>query len=491
MYRKPSRNKELARRIFIYLLMTVVTISLVGVLMLRVLGYQFNFETQTVEQTGLMQYNSYPRGARVIVDGRNYERTQTKGTVLPGQRQFAMELAGYESWQKTLDILPGTVTWLNYIRLVPVEKNITEIEPIAGLSGALTSPDRRFMAGISSVAETGPALVVIDFRDSQRPAVNEYLLDQSQLGGFSEDSLATSHKFSVTEWNRDSRTLIIKHNYTLPDGQARTDWLWVDRENPQSLVNLSSLLNLSLRDVQPLGSRDAYILQSNGDLRHVEIPSGTLSRPLISQVTWFDVYQNDTIAYIGWRENERTAGVWKQGWAEPTVLASSLESSGQDIRIQVSRYFNKDTVALSIGSTITVYRGALPATDESLALFLQTGKSLTLNRPLDNLQISGNGRLVVAEDANGFISYDLERQFTSQGVKKYSDEKLRWIDSYYVWQIDDGGKLLMQEFDGVNSHQLMPAAKGYDVLLTQDSRYIYSFSVDGETVTLQRLSMTI
>ena len=69
--------------------------------------------------------------------------------------------------------------------------------------------------------------------------------------------------------------------------------------------------------------------------------------------------------------------------------------------------------------------------------------------------------------------------------------KLGWIDSYYVWQIDDGGRLVMQEFDGVNSHQLMPAAKGYDVLLTQDSRYIYSFSVDGETVTLQRLSMTI
>jgi hypothetical protein len=51
---------------------------------------------------------------------------------------------------------------------------------------------------------------------------------------------------------------------------------------------------------------------------------------------------------------------------------------------------------------------------------------------------------------------------------------------------------MMQEFDGVNTYELMPANASYDVLLTQDGKYIYGF-VKNETgaVELVQLAMTI
>ncbi len=491
MYRRPSRKKEIARRTLVYLLMIFSTILLVGLLMMTVLGYRFNFQTRSVEQTGLIQYNSYPRGATVSIDGRRFERTQAKGPVLPGQRQFAMNLAGYETWQKSLDIEPGTVTWLNYVRLVPTEKTITPIETIEGISSAQTSPDSRFIAATTIDDDDLPSLVLMDFRNSRQPAITEYPINTSILTGYEEDAPESNHRFNVVQWSKSSRAVIIKHQYRRDDAN-HTDWLWLDRESPNDIVNLSSLLSLPINSVWPINSREIYVLQSNGDVRRATVGSGTISRPLLSKVSWFEAYDEDTLAYVGWADDERLAGVWRTGWSEPSVLASTPESSGQLISVRVSEYFNKDTAVVSIGQSATIYRGSLPATDEGLAVFLQTARTFTFNKPIASLQISQNGRFVMAEDESGFISYDLERHQSSQVVKRHDGAPLRWIDTYHPWDIDDSGHLVMQEFDGVNAYRLMPAASGYDVLLTQDDRYIYSFVVtEDSTVQLQRLSMTI
>lgn len=491
MYARPSRKKELARRTFTYVLMTVTSLLLVAMLMMMVLGYRFNFETQTVEQTGLVQYNSFPRGARVSVDGKLGERTQTKASILPGQRQFAMHLTGYETWQKTVDIAPGTVTWLSYVRLVPTEKVITSIQDIDRLSSAVASPDDRYIAGTASDEAGAMTFVLMDMRNSQQPTVAQYPIDTTKLAGFTEEKPATDHRLSVVRWSDSSRAVVLKHQYTLSDRGEQTDWLWIYREQPGVVHNLSSLLNLAISSVIPIDGKDVYILQSNGDVRQAAVDTGTISRPLLSQVTWFDVYGDETIAYVGRLDQERVAGVWQPGWQESTVLMSVPEANTQQMHIQVSEYFNKDTAVVSLGPSATVYRGAIPATDDGLAAFLQTATTFTLNRPVTHLQVSQNGRFVMAEDMTGFISYDIERQLASQGVKKRSTSPLRWLDGYHIWDIDATGQLVMEEYDGVNSYSLMPVSAGYDTLLTSDGRYIYGFLKEGETVKLQRLAMTL
>ena len=115
MYQKKNRTKELARRTFVYTLMTLSLIILLTFLTFRMLGYTFDPNTKELQQTGLVQYESHPGGALVYVDDMELRRTPTKSTVLPGKHTFSMKLDKYEPWQKTLNIKSDTVTILNYV----------------------------------------------------------------------------------------------------------------------------------------------------------------------------------------------------------------------------------------------------------------------------------------------------------------------------------------------------------------------------------------
>lgn len=491
MYQRQSRKKDTIRRVAVYTVMASAVIVLLIALTLTVLGYRFNFQTQQVEQTGLIQYNSLPTGAVINVDGKLFGKTQTKGMVLPGQHQFSMSLDGYETWQKTLDIEAGTVTWLSYARLVPINKKVITSHSIPRLSGAIASRDNRYMAGVA-VSESGqPLFVLIDIRNSKEPKVTEYPLDMTSLTGVEPD-LTADHTLSAVEWSRSSRHVLLKYSYKTEDGSSRTDWLRVDRDAPSSIVNISKIINLPLVDMRLADDRSAYALQENGDVRRISVDAGTISRPLLSNVKQFDIYDNNTVAYIGENDQGRMAAVWKQGWKNSEQIMSIPSSDSQSLSVRVSSHFNKDTVVVGHGSTVFIYRGTLSESEELRPALLGSMKRFTLNRPLNNLQISDNGRFILAEDDSGFISYDLERLSVSQEIKKYDNVPLRWLGTHHIWQIDESSKLVMQEFDGLNTYRLMPVSHGYDVLISHDNKYLYGFhlSEDG-MVELRRLSMTL
>lgn len=488
MNRRKSRPLELVRRVFVYALMVAAISVLVVLLTLKVLGYQFNFNTRTVERTGLVQYDSFPRGALVSIDGKSYENTQTKSMVLPGQHQFAMSLKGYEDWQKTQTISAGTVTWLSYVRLVPTEKRIASMHTFDNIGSTLASPDHRFMAGTNLSDVGDPQLVLIDFRDSRQPKVTGYKINTEKLTGY-DMKVSDKHELSIVEWSNSSKYILIKHVYNVGDGD-KTEWLWVDREVPSVVVNITTLLNLPLKSVHITDEKTAYVLQENGDVRRADIDSGNISRPLISDVKSFNTFGNEKISFVGETKSERTAGIWKRGWDQPTIITTLPLMDNQQLNIDLSTYFFKDTVVVTIGQTLTIYRGDLPNTEESRVAFVQTGKKFTLNRNVTDLEISNNGRFIFAEDRNGFVSYDLEQAMISQELKKSHPNKVRWIDDYHTWQVDESGQLVMQEFDGVNSYQLMPADPSKDVLLTQDGRYLYAFALnDKSKLELTQLSM--
>lgn len=493
MQRRKSRQRELVRRLLIYVLMIVTIIALLVILVLTVTGYRYNFSTQTVEQTGLVQYDSYPRGALVMVDGKGLETTQTKGMVLPGQHQFSMSLRGYENWQKTVEIKSGTVTWLSYVKMVPIEKNIHVTDNLPALTDALASPDNRFMAGISTNESNIPELTLIDFRDSRQPKTEQFTLDVTGMTGYGEGEDVTLHSIDLRKWSGNSRYLLMKHQYTLPDQPQKIEWLWLDRESPEEIVNISSLLNLPITDIQIADGRNIYILQENGDVRRADISDGTITRPLISGVNRFQLYANNTIAYTGKKDDFKVAGVWRRDWQQPTVLMSVPVSNEEPISIGVSKYFNEDTVVIAQGANASIYRGNLPSSQQAKELFMQSPKTFTLNRPIGNLQFSDNGRFIVVEDEDGMVSYDIEHATVSQEVKKYHSQPIQWLDGYHIWQVDDSGKLFFQEFDGMNGHQMMPADEKYDALITQDNRFMYSLRGNEQTgeIELNRLQMVL
>lgn len=489
MHRRRSRKKELAHRIAIYALMTATMLSLLVLLTYRILGYQFNFSTRAVERSGLVQFDSFPRGARTQIDGRKYDLTQTKNKVSPGERQFSMSLEGYQDWQKTLTIKAGAVTWLNYARLVPSEKKITSVEELGLLANAKSSPDSRYMFGVRST-EAGFESVLVDLRNSRQPKTTTHPLELSNISGFEEEQ-EVSHQFSAIKWDLASRNVLVEHRYQ--GTVSGVEWLWIDRDNPAVATNISTLTNLSIQEIQPAKDGEVYILQDNGDVRRLTIETGTVSRPFISNVVSYGIYDANTIYYVASQaDGQRIAGVWQDNWDVPTIIQTIPEDS-EPVSVSASRYFYQDTIVLAHGSSVTIYRGTLPSNiQERVELIAKPFDKFTLSRPVTSLQISKNGRFIIAEDERGFVSYDLELSLISQQVRKYRDEAVDWLDQYHVWQVNESGVLTMQEFDGVNSYELLPANATYDAVLTQDGKSLYVCTKD-ETglATLWRLAMTV
>ncbi len=420
------------------------------------------------------------------IDGQQQSTTATKNVVTPEQHQFSMILSGYEPWQKTLTVEPGGVTWLNYARLVPVDKRVTTMMTLSDQQTVKVSPDKRFFAGVS-FQNNQPQLTLIDFRDSRQPNLTTQVLDGTVLSGLTSE---TVHNFTIVEWSYNSRYLLIKHVYRA-EAAEQTEWLLADREAPSETINITTKVNLAFSNMQFAGDRELYGLQDNGDLRRISADSNTVSGPVLSQVTQFQVYAYDIIAYTAKAGQQMVAGIWKKNLDNPVTLATVNADEAASLRIRVGSYFNQDTAVVSRGTSLAIYRGQLPSNEESRAIFMQSPQTFTLNRPATNIQLSDNGRFVIAEDETGLISYDLERKSASQELKKYSAAPVRWLDHYHIWQVTEAGQLEMQEFDGVNSHELM-ASSGYDVLLTQDQRYIYGFVKNSDgTLSLNQLAMTI
>lgn len=491
MYRPKNRTRELVRRTVVYTLMAVSLFVLLFVLTFYMLGYQFDPQTHTVWQTGLVQYDSYPRNATVAVDDTVIDQTQTKNTVAPGQHQFSMTLQGYETWRKTLHIQSNTVTNLNYARLVPTERRVSTVKRFTQPKLMSVAPSGRVALAIQHTSSGQPMAIVGDLTNTSSEKFTEAELDTTVLQGY--DSSSTHHEYSFGEWAPNSRYALIKHQYHPAGKPAVTQWLRFDRQEPKKLVDISKIMGFDVKQLSFIGNngRELYALQQNGDLRHVNIADGVISRPLIGDIKEFKLYGSDRLSYIAVTDTQRQAGIWKKDWQRPRVVAALPASDASPLTVQLSRYFNKDTVAFGMGNSLTIYRGDLGESDDDWQRFTANSQKLTFGFPVTEMLLSDNGRFILSKHASLLRSYDLERRTQSQDVQLRGGETLRWFDEFHFWHLDPDGMVVMREFDGDNAHQLLPGSDGYDAALSVDQKFIYALSAKDGTVTLSKLAMKV
>lgn len=83
-------------------------------------GYRVNTKKAVIDRTGTLIVDSSPRGARVMIDGRDTGETTaaTFQEVAPGPHTIEVLRDGYFPWKKTLDVRAEQVTFANAIWLV-------------------------------------------------------------------------------------------------------------------------------------------------------------------------------------------------------------------------------------------------------------------------------------------------------------------------------------------------------------------------------------
>lgn len=484
MYHSPSRFRLIATRVLVYLLMTVTVLVVVTLAIFYILGYRFDNESHRIEQNGLVQYISKPSGATIAIDGVTLSpRTPTNSTVSSGIHTFNFTRDGYVSWQKTIDIYPGVLTWLNYARLIPNNLNVESVATLPRAAQAIVSPNRHFMAIMPRSDK--PSVDVYDLTsDSVRTIALSMSTDQYDATKVS----GMKHVFKLVEWDDNGRYLLMKHTH----GKA-VEWLVFDRQTGKLLSNVTKTMDVAIKSAHIVDRGGPNLIALiDDDIRKINLDRETVSRPIVSHADNFSVYSSDVITYVARADEmtgQRQVGV-VAGNGTPSVVYTTSSKSTQPLRAVSGHYFDKDYIAVSDGFKVTLFSGAFPqAQSESGAMLSET--ILTSVKNVTWLQFSPESRFVVAQTGNQFQTYDIERKELS-GVlalgSSKNPERLRWLDNYYVWS-DHNATLKIEEFDGANPHDINKVAPGFDAAISPDGKYIYSLGKTSKGFQLQRVQL--
>lgn len=484
MFRRPSKKQLLVQRVILYTVMTLSVIAIVSGIVLFILGYRLDSNNGRLAQGALVQFNSTPADADIYIDNDfTGDRTAAKRTVVAGMHQFMVTKEGYHPWQKNLSLNAGTLTWLDYIRLVPRNLPVEAVATYDTVYGEIASPDNRRVLIQPTASKAEFELVDISQPDVRTSTIQ---VPNSAL------SSGKKHTYVMKSWDAGGRFVLLHHSY---DNKA--EWLVVDTQNISRTVNVTRLLSIDFTDIQFAGTSGSSLFGlSGGIVRKLDLTDATISRALISNVTSFDLFETNIISYVGTNSDgtKQVAGVYRDGDAAAHVLRST-EDMSVPLRIDVSRYFSDDYVAIAEGLEVTVLKGRYPSSSQEDISSLTAVATFTVPANVSQLSFSPDGDYVIARSGLDFVSFETEHErvtkatITTSGSRAYT---LHWLDDAYLWAIYDG-HLSMREYDGTNVHVIMAMEPGFDATLSRDGRYIYGVakSEDGARYQLQRVTMIL
>lgn len=489
MYRQPSKRKQLLKLVTIYTIMSVAVIALVSVLVLFMLGYQFNRADGKIEQGGLVQFDTRPTGADVMIDGKTLgTRTASRKTLATGQHFITMQRPGYKLWQKSVDVTAGSVLWLTYARLVPNDLKPANVASYANVSSTTSSPDNKWMA-----IKEDPATPSIRLADISRDDV-EITNIELPATTYTAPSPDKSQSFTLETWNPSSRMILVKHVYD----DTKTEWIVVDSQDVAASKNVTTLLGVNATKVVFSGNSNSilYALVDN-DVRKIDLGAATLSGPLVSNVAEFSLHDNTTILYTTLLDpttKMRHAGYVTEGASKPRIIRSYADDGQAPLHLAVGKYFDEYFFALSYNETVEVMKGTLPRSDTSDPSALIAISTINVPGGARFVSILTNGRFVVAQTSTTYVVHDLELKKTTTTALKSTtplQRELRWLDGYTVWN-DQDGMLRMYEFDGMNQHEIMSVTPGFSVTYSPSAKYLYGInkSADG-MFHLERVRMIL
>ncbi|MES2631000.1 MAG: PEGA domain-containing protein [Patescibacteria group bacterium] len=489
MFKRPTKKQQLIQRIAFSAIATLSVLIILTVTIFFMLGYRLDSGNGRLEQGALLQFDSTPNNANVWIDGKNSGvRTAGKQTVVAGVHTILYSKDKYEDWSRSLDFAAGTLTWLDYARMVPKERTPEAVARYQTVVGAKASPDMKFILVQTAVDQ--PVFQLADLRSADVRLSSLTL--PSTLYSEAETPNVT-HTFALDEWNTGGRYILMKHSFN-----GQTEWLTVDTENVAQSINITKLLSVGLKSVHFAGTsgRSLFGLADDGNIRKLDLTSATISRALISKAESFEVYDTNTISYVGIdpdNDTQRVAGIFRDGDEQPHVLRQT-DSLDTALKITVGRYFSDDYVAIAEGSEVSILKGSYPTSSNDENVTLKDFATMKLAGAITQLSFSPKSDYVLAESGQDYMTYEIEHLRSASGTSNTSPDTivtpLRWLDIAHLWN-QQNDQLVMRDFDNSNVFTINAVAGNFDVTLSQNGRFFYSIGRTGDTYTLQRVKMIL
>lgn len=483
MNKQSPKKRETIRLIVTNTIMAISVVVIATFVTLYMLGYRFNTSNGGLVQYAFLQFSSTPSGATVTIDGAVLgAQTPTKTSTPAGKHNVVMWRDGYRKWTKAVTLQAGTLTWLNYTLLVPEKLSVEPIGKYDSIHASLAALDNNEMI-IQAKADT-PQFDLIN-TSSDKVKTTTLILPATAY------SAGINHTFSLDKWDDGGRYVLIKHDY-----DSKTEWLVMDTQNVESTQNISGLLDVSINKIVFDGtSGNAFYALVGSDVRALNLSAGTLSKPLISNVSSFDYYTDaKVITYIGTTSDGKSnvIGVYRDGDESASVIKTVAKSSSDNnLHITTTHYYNEYYVAISEANKIQIMSGSYPNTTDNTSS-MKTIASLTTSENINDLSFSPSGEYLIAKNGAYFATYDLEYQTKAESTIGGNGTlgSLKWLDDNHLWS-DRDGRLTIRDFDGKNVYSINATLVGQDVELTKNGRFLYSINKTNTGYQLQRVRMIL
>lgn len=472
-----SKKFEIALRFFTYGVMAVSTLLLTTLAIFYAMGYRFNQTSLSIEQGGLVQFRSTPEGATVLVDGKKISaKTPGRAHVSPGSHTVEMQLDGYQTWRRTVDLQPGQLLWLDYTRFVPNSVTTTPIRTFASVVDSAFSPDRRWL--LVHEAANSPVYTMFDMSDETKPVVTTITIPDTETTRVN-GQLGT---FTILEWDFGSHDVLVRH-----DNGDTHEVIRIDRTKPTEALNISRLFSLNIGEVHFAGGNQNVLYAQTGDvLRRLDVGGASASAALVTGMSHFVLYGEDRIAFVAEREltpgdatsRKAVVGLYQNG-KEVTVRTYP---AGTQLQVALTEYFRHQYLAISQGdAAVEILQDAADKAIET-PVFTR----FELDRAVKWLSFSNNGRMLAAGNGSVWATHDLEVAHTYHNKIEDAEPAgpLKWLDDYYLWA-DAGDRFRMVEFDGQNPRDITGLATGYLASLSQNGKSLFTFSKGAAGVVLQ------
>lgn len=488
MYSKLLQRKPPIKQILVYVIMTSAVFVIVTLITLTMLGFRFDANNGNLEQYAFLQFSSIPSGATVVVDGVVLgSKTPNKISVPAGKHKIEMWRDKYETWHKSINVKSGTLTWLNYTLLVPKKLTVESVANYESIYLTLASPKGNYM--LIQKQSNKPTFDLVDLSSDTIKSTNITI----PADIYSEATTpGINHIFKIEKWNNDERYVLVNHTYG-----EKSEWLVLDTQNVSQTKNITKLFDLVISGVtfSENSGNTLYAVDSN-DIRKLDLSTETISKPLVSNVNGFDVYnESKVITYVNNSTtgvDGRSVGLYREGDEKPSVIRTVTGSADIPLHIATTHYFNEDYVIISHGGKVDVLSGSYPNTTSDNTNSMKVVASFEVKKNIENLMFSPTGEYVFIQSGAYFASYDLEYQKLASSTVKGTGAvpTLKWLDDNYVWS-DRDGKLTIREFDGANIHMINSVVTNQDATLTNNGRYLYSIGKSVQGYQLQRVRMIL
>lgn len=482
----PVKRKHHLIRLFIgYALVAFLVVFSTVTIVYYSSGYGITRGGEVV-QNGLVFVSSQPAGAEFYVDGVRKDDTNTKLTLPDGTYDFKIQKAGYETWEKRVEVIGGTVDHVVYPLLIPTDLSTTELTSFAATPTLFTqSPDRKWIvmqeAGQDAAFTVYDAGLNVDEIVAERQAITlpEGLVTASEAPA----------GWKLVEWSTNNRHILLERTFTAAGATSR-EYILVDTQRTEGSYNLTrdlalvSTAELALRDKRPT---DYYVLDTaSKQLSTIDL-DGKEPTVVANGVLNYKSHGMDDLLYIT-DQDAPNGSVNTRVRIDGKAYTVRTLGLTDGYVLDMARYENKWYI--TFGSVedgrLYIYENPVEqiiASAESKAspLFAMRLKGVT------DLSFSATAQFVSAQNGTRFQVFDIKHvrgysyavpfAFDAGAERQYAE----WMDGHR-YQYSSTGNARLLEYDGTNPRQLMPVGGQSEVYFDRDYRAAFALAprTDGQ-----------